>query len=306
MHAGQPEISDLVVAYDAETLERLPVRRDEVLAVLGRHGMKRAIKIVARWPHDGGVLDANFVDRVLLTAHHELTRLSEEFMQGRRMRRILVPLLRALRREGVPGPYRIVDIGCGLGFVTRWLAAHGELGSDVELWGCDYNAAFVRFAQDLANEERLACRFVVGNAFRLNAPAAIFMSTGVVHHFRGAALEQFMAEQSRAGAAAFVHADIKPSYLAPLGSWIFHEARMREPLARHDGVLSALRAHSGELLLRSAKNACPGYSAAMFDGERELLPILKVMQMLVGVRQDLAPATREELGRLARHIPGLS
>lgn len=222
------------------------------------------------------------------------------------MRRILAPLLAALRRRGIPGPYRIVDVGCGLGFVTRWLAAHGELGSDVELWGCDYNAAFVRFAQGLADEERLGCRFVVANAFRLEAPAAIFMSTGVVHHFRGPALVQFMAEQARAGALAFVHADIKPSYLAPLGSWIFHEARMREPLAQHDGVLSALRAHSGELLVRSAQSACPDYAVAMFDGQRELFPILKVMQMLVGVRQQLAPAFREELGPLASNVPGLS
>ncbi|HEX2875052.1 MAG TPA: class I SAM-dependent methyltransferase [Polyangiaceae bacterium] len=306
MHAGQPEISDLVVAYDAETLARLPVQRDEVLAELERHGMSRAIKIVSAWPHEGGFLDPDFVDRVLLTAHHELTRLSEEFMQGRRMRRILAPLLATLRREGVPAPYRIVDVGCGLGFVTRWLAARGELGSDVELWGCDYNAAFVRFAQNLADEERLGCRFVVANAFQLETPAAIFMSTGVVHHFRGAALSRFMAEQAKVGALAFVHSDIKPSYLAPLGSWIFHEARMREPLAQHDGVLSALRAHPGELLLQSAQDACPGYAAAMFDGERELLPILKVMQMLVGIRQDLWPAFRQELGALLRHIPGFS
>lgn len=306
MHAEQPEISDLVVAYDPETLARLPVRRDEVLAELERHEMARAIKIVSAWPHDRGVLDAEFVDRVLLTAHHELTRLSEEFMQGRRMRRILAPLLETLRRQGLPGPYRIVDVGCGLGFVTRWLAAHGELGSDVELWGCDYNAAFVSFAQGLADEERLGCRFVVANAFRLETPASIFISTGVVHHFRGAALSRFMAEQAKAGALAFVHADIKPSYLAPLGSWIFHEARMREPLAQHDGVLSALRAHPGELLVRTASSACPGYAAAMFDGERELLPIMKVMQMLVGIREDLWPGFRQALGPLLRHIPGLS
>lgn len=305
MHAEQPEISDLVVAYDPETLARLPVRRDEVLAELERHGMARAAKIVSRWPHEAGVLDAGFVDRVLLRAHHELTRLSEEFMQGRRMRRILAPLLEALRRERVPAPYRIVDIGCGLGFVTRWLAAHGKLGDDVELWGCDYNAALVQFAQALAAEERLPCRFLVANAFRLDAPAAVFMSTGVVHHFRGAGLERFLGQQARAGASAFLHADIKPSYLAPLGSWIFHEARMREPLARHDGVLSTLRAHSAERLTLAAKNACPAYAAAMFDGERELFPVLKVMQVLVGVRRELASSFREQLGPLNRHLPGL-
>jgi hypothetical protein len=103
-----------------------------------------------------------------------------------------------------------------------------------------------------------------------------------------------------------VHADIKPSYLAPLGSWIFHQARMREPLAQHDGVLSALRADPGELLVSTAHDACPGYAAAMFDGEPELLPILKVMQMLVGIRDDLRPAFRQELGPLLRHVPGLS
>jgi hypothetical protein len=58
--------------------------------------------------------------------------------------------------------------------------------------------------------------------------------------------------------------------------------------------------------VRTAHNACPGYAAAMFDGERELLPILKVMQMLVGIREDLLPGFRQALGPLLRHIPGLS
>lgn len=305
MHSEQPEISDLVIAYDPETLERLPVGREQVLGELEQHGMARGVQIVSRWPHRGGVLDPDHVDRVLLTAHHELTRLSEEFMQGRRMQRILRPLLGALRLEGVPGPYRIVDIGCGIGFVTRWLAARGKLGDDVELWGCDYNAGLVRFAQSLADEERLPCRFVVANAFKGTTPAAIYISTGVIHHFRGAQLSQLMQQQAAAGPAAFVHADIKPSYLAPLGSWIFHQARMREPLARHDGVLSALRAHPGERLLRVSKTACPGYAAALFDGERELVPILKVMQMLVGIRRDVVSAFRRELGPLVRNLSGL-
>jgi len=77
------------------------------------------VRIVSRWPHQRGVLDAEHVDRVLIAAHHELTRLSEEFRQGERMLRILKPLLRALRNAGIRGPYRIVDVGCGLGFVIR-------------------------------------------------------------------------------------------------------------------------------------------------------------------------------------------
>jgi SAM-dependent methyltransferase len=302
VHVDAPEISDLVVAYDPETLARLPVQRDQVLAELETQRMPRAVRIVSGWPHDRGVLDAAHVDRVLLTAHHELTRLSEEFRQGERMLRILRPLLAALRETGVRGPYRIVDVGCGLGFVMRWLAAHGGFADDVELIGCDYNAAFVDLAQTLADEERLACKFVVKNAFRLDSEATVFTSTGVIHHFRGQGLSQFLSRQAAVGPAAFVHADIKPTYLAPLGSWIFHEARMREPLARHDGVLSALRAHSGERLIEAANSACPAFAASLFDGWREIIPILHVMQALVGVRRELLPAFSAQLGSLQAHF----
>ena len=302
MHADAPEISDLVVAYDPETLARLPVRREQVLGELEAQRMPRAVRIVSSWPHERGVLDAAHVDRVLLTAHHELTRLSEEFRQGERMLRILRPLLAALRSAGVRAPYRIVDVGCGLGFVMRWLAAHGGFADDVSLIGCDYNAAFVRLAQALADEERLDCKFVVANAFRLDSEATIFTSTGVIHHFRGEGLKRFLFRQAAVAPAAFVHADIKPTYLAPIGSWIFHEARMREPLARHDGVLSALRAHSGESLLEAASSACPEFAASLFDGQHELVPILRVMQALVGIRRELLPAFNDQLGSLQNHF----
>src|SRR5262249_52328367 len=138
---------------------------------------------------------------------------------------------------------------------------------------CDYNAAFIRLAARLADEENLPCRFVVANAFQLEQKATIFMSTGVIHHFRGDALDQFMAQQAAEQPPAFVHSDIKPTYLAPLGSWLFHEARMREPLARHDGILSAQRAHPGERLTAAARRACPDFASAMFDGAREAIPL---------------------------------
>jgi SAM-dependent methyltransferase len=302
--SDRPEISDLVVAYDAATLARLPVRRDDVLSELLRHGMGRAARIVAPWPAPGGVLDADFVDGVLLRAHHELLRLSEEFQQGKRVHAILQPVLEALRAGGVPPPYRVVDVGCGLGFVVRWLAAKGDLGADVTLVGCDYNAALIGRAQALAAEERLACRFAVANAFRLAEPATVFMSTGVMHHFRGDSLPRFLAQQ--ANAHAFVHSDIKPTYLAPLGSWLFHKARMREPLAHHDGVLSALRAHAGAALVAAARASCLDLAVGLLDGRREAVPVLRVMQALVGVRRTLLPRFAERLGPLAGRIEAMA
>ena len=302
MTTDRPEISDLVIAFDPDTLERLPARRDEILATLEQHRMSAAARLVARWPHADGVLDARFVDGVLLRAHHELQRLSEEFRQGERMRSLLVPLLDTLRRERVPGPYRIVDVGCGLGYVIRWLAAHGALGDDTRLIGCDYNAPFIAFATRLAAEEGLRCEFAVANAFRLSEPATIFTSTGVIHHFRGESLDRFLGEQGGSGASAFLHFDTKPSYLAPLGSWIFHQSRMREPLARHDGVLSAVRAHSPAVLASAARRTCPGFAVAVHDGEREIFPVLKVMLALVGLRRDLQTTYLERLGPLSGRL----
>lgn len=296
----RPELSDLIVSYDPETLARVPVRRSLVLDELERHGMAAGARIVATWPVSAeGTLDETFVDGVLLRAHLELLRLSEELGQGERTGRLLRPLLAALRASGIPAPYRVVDVGCGLGYLVRWLAAHGALGPDVLLEGCDYNAVLIDHARALAAEEGLACRLHVANAFRLDQPATVFVSTGVIHHFRGLALSTFLSEQVGAGARALIHADIKPSYLAPIGSWLFHHARMREPLARHDGILSARRAHRGDVLVRAARDACPNLAIGLFDGQRNRVPILRVMQSLLGLERHLAEPFLEGLGPLA-------
>ena len=144
----------------------------------------------------------------------------------------------------------------------------------------------------------------MANAFQLAEPATVFMSTGVIHHFRGDALPRFLAQQ--AAAHAFIHADIKPTYLAPLGSWLFHRARMREPLARHDGLLSARRAHAGAALVAAARASCPDLAVGLVDGRREAVPLLRVMQTLVGVRRVLAPRFVNSLGALAGRIEALA
>lgn len=295
------EISDLVVSFDQATLARRPVRREDVLAELEAHGMWRAIEIVSTWPHADGVLSPAYVDGVLLRSHLEMQRLSEEFQQGGRMERLLLPLVDAAASSGIIRP-RIVDVGCGLGYVTRWLAARSRLATEAELFGCDYHAALIAEATRLAERERLRCRFAVANAFALEEPAAIFTSTGVIHHFRGESLHHFFTEQMQSGLLGFVHSDIKPSWLAPVGSWLFHKARMQEPLARIDGVLSAVRAHPGPALVAAARASAAGYALFLFDAEPELLPLLKVMQALIGVREDLADEYVERLGPLRSRV----
>lgn len=286
---GGPEVSDAIISFDPETLERRPVVKAEVLREFGDLGNRTAARIVGRIPERGGALDPEEVDRLLVTAHCEMQRISEEFQHGRRVANLLKPILEALRDAGVGRPVRIVDIGCGTGYVLRWLAAHEPLGDDVELVGADFNTALVTEAQRLAAAEKLRCTFVVANAFRLAHPAAVYISTGILHHFRGRALAELLKQHERPETCAFIHYDFHPSPLAPLGSWLFHAVRMREPLAKHDGVLSAVRAHKSLDLLGAARSAAPGFVSTIYGTRLWGLPIPRVFHSLVGVR----PAYRD-------------
>jgi hypothetical protein len=147
--ADRLEITDLLWPVNSEG-ERLPVARAEVLSRLAQAGQNRAVRIVSRMPAADGLIDAGYVDALGLRVHCELQRLSEELQMGRRVAALLGPIIDGLRtraREGptaAGGPIRVVDIGCGLGYVVRWLAATSALGApsapgahgdvDVELW----------------------------------------------------------------------------------------------------------------------------------------------------------------------------
>src|ERR1700724_1679930 len=122
------EISDLIVDYDVATIQRRPVEKDTVIEKLRSAGDFGAARIVAAMPDQNGVLDSDYVDRLLVRVHCEMQRLSEEFQHGRRILELLTSMLTALKDCGVPTPYRIVDIGCGTGYGIRWLAAHGKFG----------------------------------------------------------------------------------------------------------------------------------------------------------------------------------
>lgn len=295
MRADWPELSDLLLDVDPETLTRRPVSRAAVNATLERHGMRAGRRIVDAISGTE-VLDEAAVDGVLVRSHSELQRLAVEFRNGVRLRQLLVPLLDVLRAHVPERPLRVVDIGCGLGFVVRWLAAHGALGDDVELLGCDFNPALIGLAQRLSDEERLRCQFRVTNAFTLERRAHVFISTGVLHHFRGDDLGRFFGRQAQAGARAMLHCDIKASWAAPLGSWLFHQARMREPLARHDGVLSAVRAHPGPTLLQAATRDGRPLRYALHDGAWSPLPLLRTLNTLVGLDQTLEAPFLAALG----------
>jgi SAM-dependent methyltransferase len=291
-----PEISDAIVSFDPVTFQRNPVQKADLMSLFGQLGNQEAVKIVGQIPEREGTLDPDAVDKILVTSHCEMQRMSEEFHHGRRVAELLKPILAALRAGDVSNPIRIVDIGCGTGFVIRWLAKSESLGTDVELIGADFNVALINEAQRLAETEDLHCKFVVANAFRLDEPAALFISTGILHHFRDEDLSYLLEQHCRPETCAFVHFDFHSSPMAPLGSWLFHMARMREPLARHDGVLSAVRAHKSRYLLSVTRKAAPDFISAIYGTRLWGLPIPRVFHSLVGIRPQYRDAFLENMG----------
>lgn len=299
------EISDLIISTDPHSGARLPVRRAEVIRRLRECGDQRAVRIVAALPAGrDDVLDPLAVDRLMISVHTELQRLSEELRIGDRVVHMLGPLFTAVRATAEhAGPFRLVDIGSGLGYLVRWLAATRALGPDVELVGVDLDAALVGAADRLARAERLTCRFLHGNAFDLPEAATVYVSTGVLHHFRGPALAAFFRAQAASPALAFCHYDIAATRLAPIGAWVLHRARMRHPLGRHDGVASALRAHRDETLLRAA--AAPGIRPLLYEPRDMANPFCTTLRPILGVRPPLEASLREALGRASRKLVGL-
>ncbi len=292
-----PEISDLIVAFAPDTLARLPVQQETASGEFDQRGNRWEAQIVRSLPAEDGLLDPAAVDRLLVAVHAGIQGISEEFSHGLRVASLLRPLLHALRqaRPG-GGAIRVVDIGCGTGYVVRWLAAFGELGPDVELLGADYNAALVAEAARLADCENLHCGFVVANAFGLAQPADVLLSTGVLHHFQGAALEEFFGHHAESGASGFLHFDFQPSLFAPPGAWAFHALRARLALARHDGVLSARRVHSGVRLRDAAQAGASGFQTAVYSARAGVVPLPPSFHTLVGLRPALVPLFADALG----------
>ena len=300
---AQPEITDLIVQHDAGTLERLRVRKQSVVDVFSHFGNQKALRAVRALPEKDGWLDDHEIDALLLTVHWEMQRLAEEFYHGHRVWGVLKPLIAAIRSAGFRETLRIVDVGCGIGYTTRWLAARVPLAEyNIELIGIDLNSTLISEANRLTAAEGLPCKFVHGDAFSGEHPSPIFVSTGVVHHFRGEGLTEFLRRHERPDTKAFFHFDFHPWLLAPLGSLFFHQLRMRTAIARHDGVLSAARAYDAKTLVGAARTAAPGFASGIYGGNIWGTPAPRVFHTLAGVRREFVAEFRQQLGRYSGRL----
>lgn len=299
----QPEITDLIVQHDPQTLERLPVRKQDVLDVFLKFGNRQAIRAVDTLPERDGWLNARAIDQMFVTVHWEMQRLSEEFYHGPRVYELLRAVIAAIRSQGIADRLRVVDVGCGIGYNIRWLAAHTPLAAQgVELTGVDLNSALIKEAARLAHAENLPCEFVHGDAFSPQHSGQIYLSTGVIHHFRDDSLVKFLHRHDQREIHAFLHYDFQPWFMAPFGSWFFHLLRMRTAIARHDGVLSAARAYNSSELSEAARTGAPGFVSGIYGAKIWDTTAPRVFHTLIGVRPALVVELRRHLGRRALRL----
>lgn len=281
------EITDLLWPVDVGGAP-VPVPKADVLARLRAGGQHRAARIVSAMPAREGILDRDYVDALGLRVHCELQRLGEELQFAQRIAAWLCPIIKKIGQRG-GRRVRVIDVGCGLGFVVRAMAASSALGPDVELVGVDLNPVLVAEAMRLAEREGLACCFVQGDAFRpgtavKDGPRSIVISSGLMHHLHEPELAEFFAAQSKLGVAAFAHWDIAPCLWSALGAWVFHHARMREAVSRHDGVVSARRSYTASVLETAARTGAPGYHIKVVEGSRWHPRALDVLRPVIGIR----------------------
>ncbi len=299
------EITDLLLAVDPLTGERLPVVADDVERRLVEIGDRWGAAIVRRLRRNGAVLDAAGVDQLFVAVHSELSRLGQEFAQPARLMALLGLIVDEIS-ERLGEPIRVVDVGCGVGYTTRWLARHAGFGAGVELIGSDLNPVLVEEATRLAALDGVDCTFVVGDALRLEHPATVVTSSNLLHHLRGPALAEFFAAHAAESTRAFVHYDVTPSHhwLRFVGAWVFHMARMRLAISRHDGVVSAMRAHDDVTLARVASAHAGWAEVAVYGPVGSGSVFTNVMRPVVGLHPAIAAGVRHRLGsRASRLVP---
>lgn len=285
------EVLDVLWESRMPSGDRLPVNKADAIAKLTDRGQYKAARLIDDLPTlPDGTLEEGPVDEIFLAVHLELARLSEFVHVPQRMASSLEPIVARLR-EDEGGTIRVVDVGCGIGFDTRVLAATGALGPDVEFVGLDFNSLLVEAGARLARAEDIPVRFIHGDALdpslAIDDPARTLMiSSGVLHHIGRDSLGDFFARHAELGVAGFAHFDPSPGFWTNAGGWMLHRTRMREPISRHDGSMSMRRAFTAEELLETAgARLGDEYELTCEDVSRYIPQPEKIVRPIVGMRR---------------------
>jgi SAM-dependent methyltransferase len=286
-------VLDVLWANDADG-ERLPVAKLAAIDRLRASDQSRAATLVEGLAANGGILDEDAVNDAFLAVHLELARLSEFVHVPQRMAHSLRPIVERLRSSG-EGPIRVIDLGCGIGYDTRVLAATQALGEGVEYIGLDFNGLLVDAARRLADAEDIPVSFRKGDAldpstWLADPDRTVVVSSAVLHHLGRDKLTAFFATTALSRVAAFAHFDVNPGLWADVGAWVLHQTRMREPISRHDGSLSMRRAFTTSDLWEHATAGTAANYHLRCDTVTNLYPRPEqIVRPIMGMRADLGP-----------------
>jgi SAM-dependent methyltransferase len=278
------EITDLLVGEPGGGVDLADVERR-----LRLNGQRRAARIVRRIPAPGRRLGAPELDALRFAVHCELQRLEEELQLPRLVAEHLEPLVADTRRRVGRRDVTILDVGCGLAYLLRWLSLRSGWDPAVRYVGIDLDGGLLRHATRLATDEGARCEFREGDARFLDRhvddpDGTVVVSSGLMHHLDPQALPTFFAAHERGRISAFAHWDLTPTRWAVAGSWVYHRARARLAIARHDGVTSTHRAYPASTLLAAARRGAPSYVLSCVDGSPWRPNPIRVLRPITGMR----------------------
>jgi SAM-dependent methyltransferase len=153
----------------------------------------------------------------------------------------------------------VLDVGCGDGDTARVLAAWGRArGIDVRITGLDLHRQTAAIARRrCADEDRIT--IVRGNALALPFDDDAFdcaVLTLTLHHFDGEEQRRALTELGRVARHTAFVSELDRSWLNYFGARLMSATLWRlNPLTRHDGPISVLRAFTPEELVASARAA---------------------------------------------------
>lgn len=146
--------------------------------------------------------------------------------------------------QGIDGPIRIADIGCGGGDTLRAIAKIArKKGWYVELTGIDANAFTIDFATK-ASEAYPEIRFIQADVLHESCRLQDFdlLLCGLfLHHLSNEELDTLFARAKSAGVSGMVVNDLQRNPLAYYGFHVISLIQRPSEMAKQDGLISILR-----------------------------------------------------------------